>query len=108
MRIEFDPAKEQLNMEKHGVSLTLAGLLDWQTAVIAQDKRVGYFERYDEVRYRAFGMIGTVVYFVAFTPRMDGDNKPVMRSISMRRAFRNEARNYEYARKNHARVQPGK
>ncbi len=30
MKIEFDPAKDASNHEKHGVSLTLAAELDWE------------------------------------------------------------------------------
>jgi uncharacterized DUF497 family protein len=29
MRIEFDPAKDEANVAKHGVSLALARALDW-------------------------------------------------------------------------------
>jgi len=32
MRIEFDPAKDASNQEKHGLSLALAAGLDWDEA----------------------------------------------------------------------------
>ena len=98
MIIDCNPVKEALNFQLHGCSLALAGLIDWSTAIITEDRREGYFERYDEMRYRAFGLVVNVVYFIAFTPRLNADNRLVMRPISVRKAKRNEVRNYENAR----------
>ena len=44
MRIEFDPAKDAANQEKHGVSLALAGDLDWEAALVWVDDRFEYSE----------------------------------------------------------------
>ena len=47
MRIEFDPAKDSANQTKHGVSLALAGELDWETALVWPHSRAfgdGLFE----------------------------------------------------------------
>lgn len=44
MRIEFDPAKDVANREKHGVSLALATELDWDAALVWIDDRYGYDE----------------------------------------------------------------
>lgn len=46
MHVEFDPAKDEANLEKHGVSLDMAGELDWEAALVWVDTR---FE-YDEIR----------------------------------------------------------
>jgi len=34
MRIEFDPIKDAANKTKHGVSLSMAGELDWESALV--------------------------------------------------------------------------
>jgi uncharacterized DUF497 family protein len=44
MRIEFDPAKDASNLAKHGVSLSVAGELDWETALAWVDDRFDYKE----------------------------------------------------------------
>ena len=42
MRIEFDSAKDAANQAKHGVSLALAGELDWEAALVWIDNRFEY------------------------------------------------------------------
>jgi uncharacterized protein len=37
MPIEFDPTKDAANQSKHGVSLALAGELDWEAALVWVD-----------------------------------------------------------------------
>ena len=49
MRIEFDAAKDASNRTKHGLSLALAGALDWDAALVWIDERYGY----DELRTNA-------------------------------------------------------
>ena len=44
MRIEFNPAKDAANQSKHGVSLALAGELDWEAALVWVDERFEYEE----------------------------------------------------------------
>ena len=77
MRIEFDPAKDSANTDKHGVSLGLASQLEWGSALVWNDNRKGY----GEARQSALGLIGNRVYFVAFVDRAD-----VRRGISLRNA----------------------
>jgi uncharacterized DUF497 family protein len=44
MRIEFDPIKDAANVTRHGVSLALAGKLDWDAALVWVDERFDYDE----------------------------------------------------------------
>jgi uncharacterized DUF497 family protein len=44
VRIEFDPAKDAANQTKHRVSLSMAGELDWEAALVRVDDRVEYNE----------------------------------------------------------------
>jgi hypothetical protein len=44
MHLAFDPAKDAGNQAKHGVSLSLAGELDWEAALVWVDERFGYNE----------------------------------------------------------------
>ncbi|WP_296894678.1 BrnT family toxin [Thiobacillus sp.] len=45
MHIEFDPAKDLANQDKHGVSLLMAAELDWEAALVWVDERIEYGER---------------------------------------------------------------
>ena len=44
MQIEFDPAKDASNQEKHGLSLALAEQLDWDASLVWIDNRYEYGE----------------------------------------------------------------
>ncbi len=85
MHIEFDSAKDVANQTKHGVSLSVAGELDWDAALVWVDER---FE-YDEVRMIALAPKTEILYYVAFVDRGD-----VRRVISLRRANRREVKHY--------------
>jgi uncharacterized DUF497 family protein len=82
MEIEFDPAKDALNIRHHdGLSLSLAARMDWENAVFTQDRRFDY----DEVRINATVPLADGLYFVTLTER--GEK---MRVISLRYATRKE------------------
>lgn len=81
MDIEFDPAKDDANVVKHGISL--ARSLDLRIDGVVRD------ERYDELRYRFYGTIDGVHYCLAATHR--GDR---LRAISLRRAHAKEYRRH--------------
>ena len=85
MRIEFDPAKDEANRVKHGVSLALAVELDWEAALVWFDAR---FE-YAELRMIALAPKTEILYYVAFV-----DRGQVRRIISLRRANRREVKHY--------------
>lgn len=85
MRIEFDPAKDISNQSKHGVSLSLAGELDWEAALVWIDER---FE-YGETRIIALPQRTEILCYVAFVDRGN-----VRRIISLRRANRREVKYY--------------
>ena len=85
MRIEFDPAKDEANLAKHGVSLALAAELDWEAALVWFDAR---FE-YDELRMIALAPKTEILYYVAFV-----DRGQARRIISLRRASRREVKHY--------------
>jgi uncharacterized DUF497 family protein len=80
---EFDPAKEAINLAKHGVSLARWVDLDMKKTVV-DDRR-----DYGEIRYRAYGFIEGVAYCLTFTDR-DGQVRP----ISLRRMHKKEMRRY--------------
>lgn len=85
MRIEFDPAKDEANQAKHGVSLLMAVELDWETALVWVDDR---FE-YNEMRMIALAPNTEILYCVAFV-----DRGTTRRIISLRRANRREVKHY--------------
>ena len=85
MEIEFDPVKDQLNVEKHSISLASAMEFDWDAAQIEEDMRF----LYSETRYEATGWLGERLYVVIFCKRGNAT-----RVISMRKANEREARDY--------------
>lgn len=85
MQIEFDPAKDAGNQAKHGVSLALAQMLEWDSALVWIDERY----EYGELRMIALAPETRVLYYVAFI-----DRGAVRRIISLRRATRREVKHY--------------
>lgn len=88
MRFDFDPTKDRLNTEKHGLSLALAAFLDWDEALLWIDDR----QDYGENRVLALAPKTGILYYVAFVDRGD-----VRRIISLRRANRREVKRYVQA-----------
>lgn len=85
MEIEFDPGKDRLNIQKHGISLAEVVEFDWDTAHIEEDLRFLYAEK----RIEATGWLGERLYVVIFCKRGNAT-----RVISMRKANEREARDY--------------
>lgn len=85
MQIEFDATKDEANQTKHGVSLSVAGELDWDAALVWVDERL----EYGETRMIALAPKTEVLYYVAFV-----DRGRVRRIISLRRANRREVKHY--------------
>lgn len=85
MLIEFDPAKDALNLRKHGVSLALASELDWDAALVWLDERYAY----GEMRMIALAPATGILYYVAFV-----DRRRAQRIISLRKATRSEVKHY--------------
>lgn len=77
--MDFDHAKDALNIAKHGISLARAADLDIRAAL--QDTR----ESYGEVRYRAWGLLDGLPHCLAFTVR-----NGAIRPISLRRCHQRE------------------
>ncbi|MEH0168487.1 BrnT family toxin [Roseateles microcysteis] len=85
MRIEFDPAKDAGNLEKHGLSLALAAELDWDASLVWVDERY----EYGELRMIALAPDTGILYYVAFVDRGEA-----RRIISLRKANRREVKHY--------------
>jgi uncharacterized protein len=85
VRIDFDPAKDKINIASHGLSLSFAKRLIWDEALVWVDPR---FE-YDELRMVGLVPEGNRLYYVAFVDRGE-----VRRVISLRNAERREVKHY--------------
>lgn len=81
--MEFDPAKDAINLAKHGISLARTVDLDIKVTFI--DSRFDY----GEIRYRAYGYIDGSAHCLTFTSR-NGQVRP----ISLRRAHKKEMRRH--------------
>jgi hypothetical protein len=89
MKIDFNPAKDQANQVKHGVSL------DFAKTVLADPNRADRFDaRYDykERRIISYAMVSGRVWVCVFTPRGD-----TYRVISLRKANVRETKSYHAA-----------
>ncbi|MGH8856946.1 MAG: BrnT family toxin [Polaromonas sp.] len=89
MNVTFDPAKDTVNMAKHGVSLAEAAGFEWDAAVVWPDQR----RDHGEARMVALGYIGLRIMAVVFVDRPAG--KPTERRIiSLRKANSREVKRY--------------
>jgi len=98
MEIEFDPAKDRINQEKHGVGLDAASLIFATPATQWISPRLGH----GEVRYIAVGLLDGVEFTCVFTLRDD-----VARIISVRRARHEERDRFWKARRGQVRPSEG-
>jgi uncharacterized DUF497 family protein len=79
--IEFDDAKDAVNIAKHGVSLVLgAAVIENRVGEVADDRR-----DYGEARINAFGLVAGRLLVCTYTMR-----NGAYRIISVRRAGRQE------------------
>ena len=84
MKIEFDPVKNQRNIEQRGLSFDLAHQFDFENALEVEQIIDG------ELRYFALGLIDSRLHALVYTLRLD-----VVRIISLRKANKREVRYYE-------------
>ena len=82
---DWDEAKRQHNLRKHGIDFAALDGFDWPTAQVEPDLR----RDYGEDRWIALGKIGEVIHQLAFT-RRNGR----VRIISLRKANRREKRKW--------------
>jgi uncharacterized DUF497 family protein len=88
VEIEFDPKKSARNAETRGLPFELAEALEWDAAVIAEDRRRDYGER----RFVALAPMHGRIYSACYCLR--GRKR---RIISFRKANKREERVYEKA-----------
>jgi uncharacterized DUF497 family protein len=82
---EFDSAKDENNLDKHGLSLAEAEGFEWETALVREDMRKPYAER----RFEAVGFIGLRLHVMVYCAR-----DKAIRVISLRRANLREEKRY--------------
>lgn len=86
MHIDFDPSKNDTNIQERGLSFERASDFDFDTAIVKQDTR----KPYAEVRYVAVGLLDARLHVLCFTPIHGG-----IRVISFRKANSREVKDYE-------------
>ena len=85
MDVTVDPAKDLLNQEVHGVSLSLASELEWDTLMSRPDQR----RNYGETRMIGYALFGERLYCVVYV-----DREEARRIISLRKANSREVIRY--------------
>lgn len=86
MKLSYDSAKNDSNIQKHGLSLAEARLLEWDTALEWIDGR----KNYGEERYIALALMKQRLYYVVYVELKIG-----IRVISLRKANIREVKKYE-------------
>ena len=98
MRWLWDPNKDRINRQKHGIGFATALRVFSDPFAMSEQERI----EDGEERWRTVGLIeGVVVVLVAHTFREDPDGTATIRIISARRATRQERRRYEEERRRH-------
>lgn len=97
MFFEWDDAKNNINIQKHGLSFAdVRGVFFDPFCLRVLDSR--FTDIHDEERWQALGTVnGVTVILVAYTYR-DNDDQEVIRIISARKANKTERRSYEHAK----------
>lgn len=86
MLIEFDPDKNQRNIQERGLSFEQVTEFDFDSAIYIVDNR----RDYGEIRLRALGFLENRLHALVFAKIPDG-----IRVISFRKANQREVHNYE-------------
>ena len=86
MKLSYDSAKNDSNIQKHGLSLTEARLLEWDTALEWIDGR----KNYGEERRIALVLMKQRLYCIVYVELKIG-----IRVISLRKANVREVEKYE-------------
>jgi uncharacterized DUF497 family protein len=88
MEIAFDTTKDAANLEKHGISLAAASMIEWDDALTWTDDR----HNYGEARMGAIAYIGNRLHCVVYVDRAEA-----RRIISLRKANSREEKRYAEA-----------
>ena len=83
MEFEWDEAKRQANLAKHGLDFVDVATIDWTAVTFVPDRRVDY----GEDRFRVFAKLGGELHSIAVVFRGSA-----VRVLSFRRANRMERR----------------
>ena len=89
MEIEFDPKKDERNINERGLSFQRVAEIDFNTALIFQDTR----KTYSESRYIALCYLEKRLHVLVFSETESG-----IRVISFRKANDREAKRYGKAK----------
>lgn len=92
MRFEWDAAKNDVNIRKHGIDFAdVEDIFNHPMLTLPDDR-----DDYGEERWIAIGWIRALIGVVVYTERQDD----VIRIISARKATKYEVRRYEQSFKN--------
>jgi uncharacterized protein len=91
MKLSYSQTKNITNLQKHGIALEAAQLLDWDLLIVAEDER----HDYGEMRLIGFAPIAKRLYCIVYTERNEN-----IHVISLRKANTREVKRYVETRKN--------
>ena len=92
MRFEWDNCKNELNVEKHGISFAKAKeIFEDPLHISLLDERFNYFEE----RWITIGQTKDMSIVVSAHLYFDNDGEEIIRIISAREATNNERKQYD-------------
>lgn len=90
MKVDYEPEKNDLNIEKHGVSFERVYKFRFDTCIRQVDER----KDYSETRINALGYLGKRIYILTYVKR-----DKTIRVISFRQANKREQAYYAKAQR---------
>ena len=91
MEFRWDPRKDALNKDKHGIGFETASLVFSDPLhVSVQDRIVD-----SEQRWRTMGQVGGLIIIVVIHTYIEKNGQEIIRIISARKATKQEGKHYE-------------
>jgi len=88
MKYEWDEKKNKINVTKHGIDFVDAIEMFLYPMIVCIDNR----EDYGEERWVGLGILKGIIAVIVYK---ENDEKNIIRIISVRKATRNEIKNYK-------------
>ena len=91
MEFRWDPRKDALNKDKHGIGFETASL------VFSDPLHVSVHDRIvdSEQRWRTMGQVGGLIIIVVIHTYIEKNGQEIIRIISARKATKQEGKHYE-------------
>lgn len=91
MEFRWDPRKDALNKDKHGIGFETASLVFSDPLHVSVPDRIVDSEQ----RWRTMGQVGGLIIIVVIHTYIEKNGQEIIRIISARKATKREGKHYE-------------